>query len=72
MKWLTKLFHRKPDYIVVDCAHACLKEKCPKWVVMYHHITTHDGKQETKQEGKCAMAWIPTLLIELKESLRTK
>jgi hypothetical protein len=59
----------KPSYIVVDCAFNCLKEKCPKWVILDQKITQEDGAISNIQTGKCAIAWIPLLLIELKESM---
>lgn len=63
-------FCKKDKYIVVDCAFNCIKEKCPKWVVLNHTITLENGETKNVPEGKCAIAWIPTLLIELKQSLK--
>jgi len=63
---------QKEKIIVVDCAFNCMKEKCPKWVVLYHNLIDDKGVVTKKSEGKCAMAWIPSLLIELNETLRSK
>lgn len=45
-----------------NCVFTCLGEKCPKWVVLNQNLD--DGKNV--QVGKCADAWMPTLLIELR------
>lgn len=61
----------KEKYIVVDCAFNCPKKPleeggCPKWLVMEQTVTI-EGTNEVKkiQVGKCAIAWIPYLMIEL-------
>ena len=38
----------------------CLKSGCEKWTELYY---------EGKPVGRCAYAWIPKLLIELRESV---
>ena len=48
-----------------SCVYNCLKEKCPLWV----SLTTsykEDGTDKHKSEGRCTFAWIPQLLIELR------
>jgi hypothetical protein len=56
---------KEPKYIVVDCALNCIKEKCPKWVILNQNIIDAEGNKKVVPEGKCAIAWIPTLMIEL-------
>ena len=68
MFWKKK--EAKPNFIVIDCVNNCLKEKCPKWVILYHNITDENGKVTQKQEGKCAMAWVPSLLTEIMTLMR--
>ncbi len=41
----------------------CKEKECPLWVKLY--LNTTDGK--SKEEHKCAIAWIPTILVELKK-----
>ena len=60
------LFWKKKMPELTDCVYFCLKEKCPKWVILNNIITLDNGQTETKTEGRCAIAWIPTLLVELK------
>jgi hypothetical protein len=42
----------------------CTKEKCPWW----SKFTINNTGQETS-EGKCAVAWFPVLLIEIRQEL---
>lgn len=62
MFWKKK---NETKYIVIDCAFNCIKEKCPKWVVLNHFVTDDKGNTKNVPEGKCAVAWIPYLMIEL-------
>lgn len=71
MNWFRKLFNRK-EVVVVDCAFNCLKDKCPKWVVLGQRINLSDGTEQDKMEGKCAVAWIPQLLVEIRMGLQEK
>lgn len=48
----------KEQIVVISCVFNCLKEKCPKWVILGH--------------GRCAEAWIAMLLAELLEKLKDK
>jgi len=60
-----------PDVAVLNCVYRCLKEKCPWWVVLdTHYKEDKTGKDMVKTEGKCAIAWIPQLMIELKEAIK--
>lgn len=65
-------FSKKQEdrYIVVDCALSCQKEKCPKWVILNQNIVLEGGETKAVPEGRCAIAWIPTLLIELKQAMK--
>ena len=60
---------RQDKYIVVDCALNCLKEKCPKWVVLSRIIDQGTPNEKLIPEGRCATAWIPDMLIEIKDTL---
>lgn len=76
MFWDKKKKYEKDTFVVVnDCAMHCKEgmlpgrdERCPKWVILNMNYIVED-KPTTKQEGKCAIAWIPTLLVELRQSL---
>lgn len=64
------MFGKKQDkYIVVDCSFNCTKEKCPKWVVLNHTVALKDGTIKDVPEGRCAIAWLPTLIIELNKAI---
>lgn len=52
-----------------SCVFNCGKDKCPMWVIMYHKIKDKSGKEHTEATGKCGIAWMPTLLVELRESI---
>ena len=54
---------------VTSCVFNCLKEKCPKWVKMFHHIKNEDGSAKTVEEGRCAEAWLPYLIVEQAERI---
>ncbi len=60
---------KQPNFVVVDCVNNCLKDKCPKWVILYHNITDSKGNTKQVQEGKCADAWLPILLAEISGKL---
>ena len=61
---------KEPSVVVASCVFNCSKEKCPMWVVLYSKVKDKDGKilKDLKTE-KCAFAWIPTLLVEIKEKM---
>jgi len=71
---LLNLFKKKPvqepQFYIMNCVKACPKneKKCPLWTVMYRTMET-DGKKRTDAEGHCAIAWIPTLLVEINETI---
>lgn len=46
-----------PTFASVLTYQDCLKEECSLWVALTSNQEEH---------GKCALAWIPTLLIELR------
>ena len=50
----------------MKCGQKCAKEKCQLWVILTNTVKDSDGKVESKLEGKCAISWIPQLLIELR------
>ena len=39
---------------------ACLKQGCEFWVELYY---------EGKPVGRCALSWIPRLMVELRQSI---
>jgi len=49
-----------------DCIYNCLKEKCPQWVILNNSVKLENGETKNTPEGRCAIAWIPQLLIELR------
>lgn len=61
-----KEFQKGPALACVHYGY-CSKEKCPLWVVLDDTYVDIKTKQPiTKQEGKCAFAWIPQMTIELR------
>lgn len=54
----------------MQCAKQCEKEKCPIFVKL---TTSYDDaetkKKISKEEGRCAIAWLPILLVELKQEI---
>lgn len=58
----------KPKGPALACVHhgVCSKELCPMWVSFDLKI---EGKLQHQPNGKCAVAWTPQLLIELREEL---
>lgn len=69
MNWFRKLFNRK-EVVVVDCAFNCIKDKCPKWVILDQNYVLEDGTKQVKHEGRCCHAWQTILLTELIQTLR--
>jgi len=62
-------FQRKPSKpMYPSCVFYCLKEECPLWVIL---IQNFKDKGPLPQ-GKCAIAWLPTLMIELKQAILLK
>jgi len=60
---------KKTPVVLPHCVYNCLRDKCPQWVVLYSHVE-REGKVEVVPTGRCAMAWIPTLLTELNNTLK--
>lgn len=62
----------------LSCVHygVCSEGKCPMWVILENTITDEGGKVLKKDNvGRCAIAWIPQMTIELKmavKELKTK
>lgn len=76
MFWQKKKL-KEPETIVVikDCVVHCKDgllpgktERCPRWVILTNNYVV-EGKPVSKEEGKCAIAWIPSLLIEIRQAL---
>jgi len=66
---LFKRKEKKPQVTISpSCVYDCLKEKCPKWVVLTQNYEVN-GKKETKQIGKCSEAWAVALLVEIRQTL---
>ena len=57
--------------VIADCGLMCPRDekKCPKWVVMYQHIKNADGTEKDVADGRCCFAWMPVLMIELKQEI---
>jgi len=60
-----------PQFVIMNCVKACPRDekKCPLWTIMYHKITDSSGKEHTEAEGKCAIAWIPYMLTEIRNTM---
>ena len=43
----------------------CLKNKCALWV----ELVVDNPNQGKRNQGKCSIAWIPVLLVELREAV---
>lgn len=70
--WMKKKQEEPRDRIVImECGLMCPRDekKCPKWVIMYQHIKNEDGTEKTIPDGRCAISWIPVILIELKQEI---
>ena len=51
--------------IVSECGLHCPKSNaCQKWVVLWQ-TSDVNGEKKTVAVGKCAFAWIPSLMVEL-------
>ena len=67
------MFEKKeaPGQVVVtNCVYNCLREKCPKWVVLTNIVEKEDGEKKEVHHGRCADAWLPVLLVEIKEMVK--
>lgn len=69
----------RPAVYINGCEQYCKEGKlpgermCPKWVILnMNYKNKETGEITVRPEGKCAMAWIPSLLVELKEVLQKK
>ena len=69
-KNLTSDDTRMPDALIMNCVKYCGKQKCPQWVILNHNVVDSKGGFKVVPEGKCAIAWIPSLLIEINQSLQ--
>lgn len=70
---LIKSKPKEPQIIGLNCVEKCPRDsKCPKWVILNQSFVDKDGKVAIKEEGKCADAWIPIILIELKTAILSK
>ena len=58
----------KPVY-VTGCEFHCIKKNCPKWVIMYQRTAEKDGTLKTIEDGRCYAAWLPVLMVELREKI---
>ena len=52
----------------LSCVHygICSKEQCPLWVKLDSTVMV-EGKPQVVKEEKCTFAWVPSLLIELRD-----
>jgi len=51
----------------MSCVGKCPKSTdCPLWIVLTNIITLSTGEVKNELVGKCAFAWLPQLLVELK------
>lgn len=75
MNWFKRKEAKKDEVrekiFIVECGLNCPRDsrKCPKYVELFNHTKTESGEIKTTSEGRCAIAWIPTLLIELKQTI---
>ncbi len=73
LNFLRGLFKKKErDVIIPSCVYNCLKEKCPKWVVLTDTITLEGGGEEKKLVGRCADAWQVYLMVEIIQALKAR
>lgn len=70
MDWFRNLFKKKNNVVVVNCVYNCLKDKCPKWVILDQNYVLEDGTKKVNHEGKCSAVWQTILLTELIQTLR--
>lgn len=59
----------KPNFYF-SCVYNCLKDKCPLWITLTTTHVLEDKTIKKEMEGKCTFAWIPTLLIEVKDRIK--
>lgn len=59
--WGKKKEAEKPSVVNLACVYNCIGKKCPKWVEL------NSGE---KLVGRCAEAWIPVLLVELRQEIQ--
>lgn len=45
-----------------NCVFSCIGKDCPKWVILTQ--TMADGSK--RENGRCAEAWMPILMVELR------
>lgn len=69
MFWSKPKAKEGKSVVLASCVYQCLQDKCPLWVVLYNHLE-RDGKIEAVPEGKCAVAWIPTVLTEINNNIK--
>ena len=69
-----KLKRREPStkIIIASCVRDCPRNNdCPRWVVLdQDFIDDKTKKKFTKTIGRCAIVWLPQMLIELKLAIR--
>lgn len=46
----------------------CLKNECALWV----ELVVDNPKQGKQKQGRCSIAWIPVLLVEIREATERK
>ena len=67
-----KFFKKKeklPDFVLMNCVKNCGHSKCPQWVILHTNKVNDKGETESKPEGRCSVAWLPTVLIDINQSL---
>jgi hypothetical protein len=74
MNWFKKKEEVKTreKIFIVECGLNCPRDsrKCPKYIEFLNHTKTESGEIKTTSEGRCAIAWLPTLLIELNQTIQ--
>jgi len=72
---LKKKTKEGPVIIIKDCVSYCKDgylpgqdQRCPRWVILDRTYNI-EGKIEVKTLGRCAIAWLPDLLIETRHVL---
>jgi len=63
----------KPEEVFPACPLfqcRCLEDRCAWWVPLTNHfIEEGTGKPKEKIVGRCAVAWLPFMSIELRQAL---
>lgn len=59
----------RPPVLIASCVRDCQKEKCPVWVTLNNSYVDEKGNKTEKMEGRCAIAWLPQMFIEVKHVL---